>query len=61
VVFLKIRIEASGTSGITEQGQYDVLVTETSNDKYYLLEGNASVTRGLALNDSCCSIFGKHG
>lgn len=44
----KIRIEASGTSGITEQGQYDVLVTEPSNDKYYLLEGNAYINEGLS-------------
>lgn len=44
----KIRLEASGTSGLTEQGQYDVLVTEPSNDVYYLVEGNAYVNRGLS-------------
>lgn len=44
----KIRLEASGTSGLTEQGQYDVLVREPSNDAYYLVEGNAYVNRGLS-------------
>ena len=44
----KIRLEASGTSVLTEQGQYDVLVREPSNDAYYLVEGNAYVNRGLS-------------
>lgn len=44
----KIRLEASGTSGLTEQGQYDILVTEPSSDVYYLVEGNAYVNRGLS-------------
>lgn len=44
----KIRLEASGTSGITEQGQYDILVTEPSNDVYYLVEGNAYVNQGIS-------------
>lgn len=44
----KIRLEASGTSGITEQGQYDVLVTEPDNSAYYLVEGNAFVNLGLS-------------
>jgi hypothetical protein len=44
----KIRLEASGTSGITEQGQYDILITEPSNDAYYILEGNAYLNRGLS-------------
>lgn len=44
----KIRLEASGTSGITEQGQYDVLVTEPSNNSYYLLEGTAFINLGLS-------------
>jgi len=44
----KIRLEASGTSGLTEQGQYDILITEPNNDVYYLVEGNAYVNRGLS-------------
>lgn len=44
----KIRLEASGTEAITEQGQYDVLVTEPDNSAYYLVEGNAYVNRGLS-------------
>jgi hypothetical protein len=36
------------TSGITENGQYDVLVTEPSGDKYYILQGNAFVDLGLS-------------
>lgn len=44
----KIRLAASGTSGITEQGQYDVLITEPSNDAYYILEGNAYLNPGLS-------------
>jgi hypothetical protein len=48
VVFLRFALKRLGTSGITEQGQYDVLVTEPSNDKYYLLEGNAYINEGLS-------------
>jgi len=44
----KIRLEASGTSGLAEQGQYDILITEPDNDVYYLVEGNAYVNRGLS-------------
>jgi hypothetical protein len=44
----KIRLEASGTSGITEQGQYDILVTEPSNDVYYLVEGSAYINEGIS-------------
>jgi hypothetical protein len=44
----KIRLEASGTEAITEQGQYDILVTEPDNSAYYLVEGNAYVNRGLS-------------
>lgn len=43
----KLRLNSSVTSGITEQGQYDVLITEPSNDKYYLLQGTAFVDLGL--------------
>lgn len=44
----KLRLEASGTSGITQQGQYDVLVTEPDNSAYYLVEGNAFVNLGFS-------------
>lgn len=44
----KIRLEASGTENITQQGQYDVLVTEPDNSAYYLVEGNAFVNLGLS-------------
>lgn len=43
-----IRLEAPVTSGITEQGQYDILVTEPTNDSYYLLEGAAFINLGLS-------------
>lgn len=36
------------TSGITEDGQYDVLLTEPGGDKYYILQGNAFVDLGLS-------------
>ena len=43
----KLRLASTVTSGITEQGQYDVLVTEPSGDKYYLLQGTAFWDGGL--------------
>lgn len=43
----KLRLSASVTSGITEQGQYDVMVTEPGGDKYYFLQGNAFIDLGL--------------
>ena len=43
----KLRLANTVTSGITEQGQYDVLITEPSGDKYYLLQGTAFVDLGL--------------
>jgi hypothetical protein len=43
----KLRLSSAVTSGITEQGQYDVLLTEPSGDKYYLLQGNAFIDLGL--------------
>lgn len=45
--YFALRLEASTTSGITEQGQYDVLITEPSNNKYYLLQGSAFIDLGL--------------
>ena len=43
----KLRLESTVTSGITEQGQYDVLVTQPNGDKFYLLEGVAFLNPGL--------------
>jgi len=44
----KLRLEASTTSGITQQGQYDVRVTQPDGGIYYLLEGNAFWNPGLS-------------
>lgn len=44
----RLRLEAAVTSGITEQGQYDVLVTKPDGDEFYLLEGNAFWNKGLS-------------
>ena len=43
----KIKLSSAVTSGITENGQYDVMITEPGGDKYYLLEGNAILNLGL--------------
>ena len=43
----KMRLTSAVTSGITEQGQYDLMVTEPSGDKYYLLQGTAYIDLGL--------------
>ena len=43
----KLSIPSSTTSGITEQGQYDIMLTEPSGDKYYLLQGTAFLDPGL--------------
>jgi hypothetical protein len=45
---LELRLTASGTSIVAEQGQYDVLVTEPGGDKYYLLQGTAFFDPGLS-------------
>ena len=44
----KLRLASSVTSGITEQGAYDVLVTEPSGDNFYLMEGTAFLNPGLS-------------
>ena len=44
----RIKIEAAVTSGITEQGQYDVLLTNPNLDKFYLLEGTAFWKQGFS-------------
>ena len=43
----KLRLASSVTSGITEQGQYDMMFTEPSGDKYYILQGTAFIDLGL--------------
>lgn len=42
-----IGLASNVTSGITENGQYDVMVTEPSGKKSYLLQGNAFIDLGL--------------
>lgn len=44
----QLSLAPSVTSGITEQGQYDILIEEPSGDKYYLLQGNAFIDIGLS-------------
>lgn len=43
----RLKIPASGTSGLTQQAQYDVLMTEPGGDKHYLLNGAAFIDLGL--------------
>jgi hypothetical protein len=45
--YFKLKLNSAVTSGITEQGQYDILITEPSGDKYYLLQGTAFIDLGL--------------
>jgi len=44
----KLYLSNTVTSGITQQGQYDVLVTEPSGDKSYILQGTAFIDLGLS-------------
>jgi hypothetical protein len=44
-----LRVSADVTSGITEQGQYDILFTEPSGDRFYLLEGTVFLNPGLTV------------
>jgi hypothetical protein len=44
----RLVLGSSVTSGITEQGQYDVLVTEPSGNKSYLLQGTSFIDLGLS-------------
>lgn len=43
-----MKIPSSVTSGITEQGSYDFLVTEPGGDQFYMLEGTAFWNPGLS-------------
>ena len=45
--YFELSLAASGTSLVTNQGQYDVLVVEPSGEKYYLLEGTAFFNPGF--------------
>jgi hypothetical protein len=44
----KMSLSSNVTAGITEQGQYDVIITEPGGDKYYLLQGTAFIDLGLS-------------
>jgi hypothetical protein len=44
----KMRLDDTVTSGVTEQGQYDLLVTTVAGDKFYLLEGTVFWNPGLS-------------
>ena len=43
----KLRLTSAVTSGIAEQGQYDLMITEPGGDKHYLLQGTAYIDLGL--------------
>jgi len=44
----RLELANTVTSGITEQGCYDVLVTDPDGDKQYLLEGIAFLNPGVS-------------
>lgn len=43
----RIKLTPSETAAITGEGQYDVLITEPSGDKFYLLQGRAFLDPGI--------------
>jgi hypothetical protein len=43
----KIKLTATTTAAITEECQYDIMITEPGGDKYYLLQGRAFVDPGF--------------
>lgn len=43
----KLRLASAVTQAIDKQAQYDVLITEPSGDKFYLLQGAARLDPGL--------------
>lgn len=43
----RIKLSPAETAVITAEGQYDVLITEPSGDKYYLLQGRAFLDPGI--------------
>lgn len=42
-----IKLNAATTTAITEECQYDIMITEPAGDKYYLLQGRAFVNPGF--------------
>ena len=43
-----LKLTASTTQGITEEGLYDVLITEPGGDKFYLLQGRTKLDKGIS-------------
>ena len=43
----RIKLAAATTAAITEESQYDVMITEPGGDKYYLLQGRALFDPGF--------------
>ena len=43
----KIKLTAATTAAITEECQYDIMITEPGGDKYYLIQGRAFVDPGF--------------
>lgn len=43
----KLKLTAAITAAITEECQYDIMITEPGGDKYYLLQGRAFVDPGF--------------
>jgi hypothetical protein len=43
----RLRLTSEETKAITIEGMYDILVTEPSGDKFYLLQGRTKVDTGI--------------
>lgn len=43
-----LRLTATTTQGITTGGLYDVLITEPSGDKFYILQGRTKLDTGIS-------------
>lgn len=43
----RIKLTATTTKTITDECQYDIMITEPGGDKYYLLQGRAFVDPGF--------------
>ena len=44
----QLKLTAAVTQAITEEGLYDILITEPSGDKFYLLEGRSKLNPGIS-------------
>ena len=44
----QLKLTAAVTQGITEEGLYDILITEPSGDKFYLVESRSKVYPGIS-------------